>query len=166
MTEKSGLDLLNEILFKVDILTKKVDILDQNIKKVANSAKLSELLQKASEIKVPGWTKPNTDPKGMRFKFETADESKLKSKGVRVRGKMVTLVNNQSVPLSDITVKIFDPNNKLVKETKTNKGGSWLSQLPSGKYVAEFTGSYKNKELVPINKIFEVPIGVEEFEVK
>ncbi len=179
MTEKSGMEILEELLFKIDILTKKVDVMEQNIKKIANSTKLTELLDKAQENKVAGWTKPvlKTEEPKMRFKFESSDATKMKqnaplvpkarpAKVAMVKGKMVTLIENQSVPLSDITVKVFDGKDKLVKETKTNRAGQWMAQLAPGKYVAEITGKYKGQELIPQNKVFEVPNGVEEYEVK
>ena len=33
---KSGIEMLEELIFKIDTLTKKVDVVEQNIKKVAN----------------------------------------------------------------------------------------------------------------------------------
>ena len=187
MAEKSGIEMLEEIMNKVDLLSKKVDVLDQNIKKIANSTKISELITKAQESNIAGWTKPKepvtkqtTDPKGMRFKFESVDASKIKqdsalinknnrvssNKVGMVKGKMITLNNGQQVPLPDITIKIFDGKNKMLKETKTNRAGQWMAQLQPGKYVVEMTGKYKDQELTPQNKVFELLPGVEELEVK
>lgn len=189
MSDKTGIEMLEELLQKVELLSKKVDILDQNIKKIANSAKLSELIDKAATANISGWSKPKAEakaavapeeqPKGMRFKLEPVDASKVKqvqanrntksvptNKPAMVKGKMITLTNNQPTPLPDITIKIFDGKNKLMKETKTNRAGQWMAQLSPGRYVVEMTGKYKGQDLVPQNKIFELPAGVDEFEVQ
>jgi len=184
MADKSGVEMLEEILQKMDLLSKKVDILDQNIKKIANSAKVSELINKAHESNISGWTKPKQvevekQPTGMRFTLESVDASRVKqmpspNKNAKatinnmtmVNGKMITLSENQSVPLPGISIRIFDGKNTILKETKTNKAGQWMAQLMPGKYVVEMTGSYKGQDLVPQNKVFEVPVGVTEFEVK
>ena len=181
---KSGIEMLELILSRLERLEKKVDILDQNIKKVANSAKVAELINKAIDTPIKGWTKPSVskeqepkvEPNGkMRFKFEPSDASKMAKvattpakrtiSNVIVKGKMVTVAGDKAVPLPEISVKIFDAKDKLVKETRTNRAGYYQCSLPVGKYVAEFTGKYKDQELVPQNKIFEVPAGVQEFEI-
>jgi hypothetical protein len=180
MEEKSGLELIKELMDKIDNVSKKIDVLDQNIKKIANSAKVSELINKAHESNMGGWSKPKANieaakppetPNGMRFNLEPKDASKLKSgqlnkpKMIMVSGKIITNMNDKAVFLPGITVKIYDKTNKLIKETKTNAGGQWRAGLGAGKYVAEFSGKYKDNELTPINKVFEVPDGVSEYEV-
>ena len=70
---------------------------------------------------------------------------------------MMVSVEGNIVPLQGINVKIFDENDKLVKQTKTNRAGHWMSQLPPGKYVALFDGKYGGKNLLQQNKNFIVP---------
>lgn len=41
-------------------------------------------------------------------------------------------------PLSGVMVRIMDANNNVVKQTKSNRAGLWMSFLPPGTYVAEF----------------------------
>ena len=178
-SEKSGLDLINELIEIVNLLSKKVDVIDQNIKKIANSAKVSELMNKASEMNLSGWNKPKASvqavnpaeqAKGMRFNLEPQDASKLKDKVnkppiIMTRGKVITYINNKPIHLPGITIKIYDKKNTLVKETKTNGGGEWRAGLSAGKFVMEITGKYKGNEMAPVNKVFEVPEGASEYEV-
>ena len=196
MADKSGIEMLEMILAKLDFLEKKIDVLDQNIKKVANSTKMAEMINKAVGTPVEAWgkankpkiqapevkdNKPVTDAKsGMRFKFETSDASKVAQPvvatpakritqavhNVVVKGKMVTVAGDKSIPLTEVAVKIYDAKDALVKETKTNRAGQWVSHLPPGKYIAEMTGLFNGQELIPQNINFEIPEGVKEFEVR
>jgi len=182
MGEQSGIDMLELILSKLERLEKHILILDQNIKKVANSAKVGELMERAQAKPAMLAVQP-TEPKSQtgitHFKFEPSDASKLAKGGpeimtakrnmprnVMVKGKMVSVIGDKVTPLIDVVVKIYNTQNILVKETKTNRGGLWLCHLSQGKYVAELTGKHQGIELIPQNKAFEVPEGVTEFEVK
>ena len=73
---------------------------------------------------------------------------------------------DQTVPLSQFDVKIFNEKDAAVKETKTNRAGHWVSHLAPGKYVVSFAGEVDGKKLAPVNKSFIVPDGVNEFEVQ
>ena len=78
-------------------------------------------------------------------------------KNIMVSGKMIVGAGDKQVPLSGISVKIYNEQDKLVKETRTNRAGHWMSQLPSGKYIALFEGESGGKKLVPQNRMFKVP---------
>jgi hypothetical protein len=194
MADKSGIEMLEMILARLDFLEKKIDVLDQNVKKIANSAKMAEMINKAAGTPVEKFAKANA-PKiqpvenqakqaasnnGMRFKFEPTDASKVKQAAVAtpakrtpqavhnvvVKGKMVTVAGDKSVPLTEVAVKIYNAKDALVKETKTNRAGQWVSHLPPGKYVAAMSGLFNGQELIPQNINFEIPEGVTEFEVR
>jgi hypothetical protein len=171
MSEKSGIELLQELIQKVDILSKKVDVLDQNVKKMINSKRPSEQVKRANAEMVSGVkteiqkTKTNIDK--MRFSFDRASaKENIKPTMTMVRGKMATELDGKEVPLIDISVKIYNDKDQLVKETKTNRAGHWMSQLPPGRYVALFEGEYNGSQLVPQNRNFEVTAGSYEIEVK
>lgn len=169
---KSGIEMLEEILHKVDVLTKKIDVLEQNLKRVANSAKAVEIAEKGKK-----------STSNMRFGISTANSETVdvplkkqidapvaKVPQKKFTGPMVSgrIIINGEKPTAAIglDVKIYDSNNKLVKATKTNGSGVWMSKLDAGqKYAVEITGKFKGQDLVPINKIINVPFGVEEYEV-
>lgn len=201
MSEKSGLDLLSEVLDKLNMLEQKIDVLDQNVKKIANSAKMSELIDKAKDTPFAPWAgmtqgipdvkaeiekikakygstlggtnavssaptiKP-FDPTEMLSKIKpVTKEEVLKNVGPRktfVKGKVVVKSGETSVPVSLASVKIYDENDGVVKETRTNMAGEYSSMLSPGKYVAEIKGKYKDKDLVPQNISFIVNDGDKE----
>lgn len=172
MTEKSGIDLLQELIQKIDILSKKVDVLDQNVKKMINLQRPVGQIKKANAETVSGVkaeiqkTKANIEKVRFGFDRSGAKDSNPKPIVTMVRGKMATELDGKEVPLIDISVKIYNDKDQLVKETRTNRAGHWMSQLPPGKYVALFEGEYNGSQLVPQNRNFEVPFGADEIEVK
>lgn len=186
MKEKSGMEMISELLIEVKMLRKEVKILDQNIKKIANSTKVAEISVKALNTPLKDWIKPNNptikavskksiDKKNLRFKFESVDASKTKQEQPRSRvkstacmcqGKMVITKDGKPIPLPGLPVKIFDDKDNIVKETKTNRAGRWVSQLSTGHYVVNIEGKFGGKDLYPININFNVEPGMKALEVK
>ena len=94
MAERSGIDMLKELLREVHIMRNEIKVLDQNIKKIANSAKISEIATKALNTPLKDWTVPvpiSNKPKrieavdapkniinkdNIRFNLEITDASK------------------------------------------------------------------------------------------
>jgi hypothetical protein len=188
MAERSGLDMLSELLKEIKLIRQEMKVLDQNIKRIANSAKISELATKALGTPLKDWAKPKNptieavssrtiNKENLRFKFETVDASKIKqeqpSRSARkeptlciCKGKMVAEHKGKSAPLSGLSVKIYNDKDKLIKETKTNRAGHWMSQLPKGNYVANIEGKFNGQELYPVNLVFVVKSGMKSLEVK
>ena len=131
---------------------------------------------KPAKPKVLAAAVPETPTKGTRFNFERSDASKTdqiqpnragrNTSTTLVSGKMITVINKQNVSLSGLIVKIFDNKDNLIKETKTNRAGTWLSHLQPGQYVVNIEGQYKGQDLVPVNMHFEVKPGMKNLEVK
>lgn len=189
MTERSGIDMLSELILEIKMLRKEVKILDQNIKRIANSTKVAEIATKALNTPLKDWVKPNNpkieavignkklvDNKNLRFKFEPVDASKTAQKSPNrsadkvtrcmCQGKMIVTKDGKPVPLPNLDVKIFDAKDNIVKETKTNKAGMWMSQLVPGNYVANIEGKFNGKDLYPVNLPFTVKKGMQKLEVK
>jgi len=205
--EKSGIDMLKEILFKLTHLEKKMDVLEQNIKAIANSSKMAELINKAKNTPMDDWAKASapvfdaeqhkakitkeiqqarqkamqtvnantTTPSFKNFNFDSSNMKKTPNpvapkKPVVVKGTLEADVNGAQVKLPGINVKIFDEQDKLVKTTRTNKAGQWLSHLRAGKYIALFEGEFNGEKLLSQNRNFEVPEalpdGIKEIEVR
>ena len=197
MTNKSGLDMIYELLKEVKLMNKKLNVIDTNVKKLMNSAKVAEIATKALDTPLSSWTLPTVpvrsqkqveavkapktekvmDKKNMRFTFETVDGSKEHQEPANRRaaateptlcmcqGKMVASDGPREVPLPGLVVKIYDAKDKVVKETKTNRAGSWMSQLPPGRYVANVEGKFRGQNLYPINLNFEVKPSMQKLEV-
>ena len=172
MTEKSGIDLLQELIQKVDILSKKVDVLDQNVKKMINAQRPIGQIKKAnaevvSDVKAEiQKTKSNIEKVRFGFDRSAAKDNSQKPTVTMVRGKMAAELDGKEVPLIDISVKIYNDKDQLVKETRTNRAGVYQFALPAGRYVAEFSGKFRDQDLVPQNKTFEIKPGDSEIEVK
>jgi len=187
MSERSGIDMISELLNEVRMLRKEVKILDQNIKKIANSTKVAEIASKALDTPLKDWVKPSSpkieaiskkliDQKNLRFKFESVDASKTKQESPNranrkptmcmCQGKMIITKDGKPIPLPDLSVKIFDDKDKLIKETKTNRAGTWMSQLPVGNYIANIEGKFNKQDLYPVNLPFIVKPGMQKLEVK
>jgi len=182
MKERSGIDMIEELLAEVKRLNKKVDVMDRLLKKVANSTKISEIATKALNTPLKEWAKPGNKTieafskddtekvkKGKRFKFEPTDASKIKKVAPNraakqdtkcmCSGKMVVSDGGRSVPLPGISVKLFNDKDEIIKKTKTNKAGLWQAQLPVGRYVALIEGKLGGADLYPVNINFEVKPG-------
>jgi len=197
MAEKSGIQMLEEILQRLDVMEQQFKVMDQNIKAIANSARMADLVNKAAGTSLDGWAKatkpgvPNIpDVKKkieeikakatgfQNFKFEPSDASKLPGppaahrgqrplpKNILVKGKLKIEKGDEAVPLAGVDVKIYDAKDKLVKSTKTNRAGHWMSHLPAGPYVALFEGEVDGKKLLPQNKNFEVPESLPEGQIE
>jgi len=64
-------------------------------------------------------------------------------------------------PLAGVTVRIMDANNNVVKQTKSNRAGLWMSFLPPGEYIAEIIMS----GMQPEARQFQLFDGQKEVEV-
>jgi hypothetical protein len=162
MAERTGIDVLVELLEQVKTLSKKVDVLDQNVKVLLNQGRIQKPVVQEFVPK-PTAPEPKPEPKteapSTRFKFESTKP------GAMVKGKVVIMSGDTQVPIPEANIKVYDENDALVRETKSNRAGSWLLKLTPGRYVAEIKGQFKGKDLVPQNKQFAVEPGMTELEV-
>jgi hypothetical protein len=187
MKEKSGIEMISELLMEVKMLRKEIKVLEQNVKKIANATKVSEIATKALETPLKDWVKPSSpsiksvsgksiEKKNLRFKFEPVDASKIKQEQPNrsrlkptmcmCQGKMIVTKDGRAVPLPGLSVKVFDDKDNMIKTTKTNKAGTWMSQLPPGNYIVNIEGKFNNKDLYPVNLPFVVKEGMQNLEVK
>lgn len=164
MSEKTGLEVLADLAEQIKLLSKKIDLLDQNVKTLMNKERQTVKVQVPPEK-----PKEKVKPQAMAVDAPPPKKGKMiiessKKPGVMTSGKLMT-PDKYSQPIADATVKIYNDQDQLIKETKTNRAGLWMAQLIPGRYVAEITGKFKGKDLTQQNKTFKVPDGVESFEV-
>lgn len=125
---KSGIDMLQDILEKLDLLNKRLEITEQNTKLLLNT--------RASNSPQPSISSAaaiSPSPQISQSKEESKPFSKSKGK-IKVIGD----VRVQNKLRAGVKITIFDTNNNIVKVTKTNNAGRWMSWLPPGKYGAEY----------------------------
>jgi hypothetical protein len=156
---KTGLEILTDLVEQIRHLNQRIDLLDQNVKTLMNQTRINPP-EKTIKPQIQAITPPPPKPGKMMIQTD-----KPKKEGVMANGKLVILVDKKPTPISDAIIKIFNEQDKLVRETKTNRGGVWMCCLAPGKYVVEITGKYKGKDLVTQNKNFVIPTGVKEFEI-
>lgn len=178
MTEKSGIDMLEEILTRLSVIENKMELLDKNVKRLLNLSNLDKVADKINGTKFENYAKKAKSPqmsapvidnnvsKPAPKKTGKMGIIKTKSDGLTmVFGKMVATVFGKKTTLTNVSVKVFDEEDKMVKETKTNMSGEWRCGLPPGRYIALFEGEYKGKKLIPQNKHFVIKPGAEQLEV-
>lgn len=172
MAERSGLDMLEEVLLRMDRLEKQNAMMERLIKQIANSAKISELTQKTMEKMVrEKVSKARAEPFDPTKMLDVSKEKsgvvqKKKIKSCACQGNLIIQDGKKEIPLPDMHVMIMNDRDELIKETKTNRAGAWMAWLPPGKYVMFAQGEYHGQEVYPVNINFEVKEGVESLKVQ
>jgi hypothetical protein len=170
---KTGLEVLTELLEQVKLLNKRMDLMDQNLKVLMNKERT-----KAPEPKEPPKIQAveRPEPKKGKMSIELTKKPEAsapkpeqpkaeKKPGVMTSGKLAVYTEGAQTPIPDAVIKIYDQDDRIVKETKTNRGGIWMALLAPGKYVVEISGKFRGKDLTKQNKSIVIPDGVSKFEV-
>lgn len=150
---KSGIEMIQELLDKVIILDRRMEVIEQNMKLLLSNKNKNDItLIKPNvgprlEASVPSTAvvKTNIENKQKKPSVKAAPNSNIIGKIQKKDGK----------GMEKVTVTIFDEKNNKIKETRTNKAGEWISFLPSGRYVAECIKTNEINE----NVIFNVSLG-------
>ena len=120
---KSGIEMLEEILEKVNLLSKRLEITEQNMKEILNRLNQNKSIVKETTQERPTITSTVPAPTEEQLPATTKVLGKLK--------------NKEDKMLAGVLVKIFNAG-KMIKETKTNRAGEWMCFLPPGHYKAEY----------------------------
>ena len=153
--EQSAIDAIYTILDKLELLDKRVQVIDDNVKILSNKmSKLNKNTAVAAVANIP-IVKDNTHQGPERQqKVEKLVLGNIKTHGF--------IVNKAKIPIEDVVVNIYNGNNKLIKNTKTNDDGHWEVRLSPGKYGVE----YIHKKFKPINRVVELADNIREYEVR
>lgn len=146
MTEKSGIQMLEEIWGKVDLLERRLANIELMMKSLLNNRGTSDIQIKptiSAEL-----TRTTITPPSIKNIEQAAAKPPVKigdppvgsvptnsNSKVKILGQ---IKNKEGRYVSGVSVKIFDASNQMVKETRTNKAGEWMSLLAPGKYKAEY----------------------------
>lgn len=125
MSKKSGIQMIEDIAEHISILDKRFTIVEQMMKQLLNKSNVGNKISMSTPT-----VEKKVSPKIGDPPVKEIPPSKTKVIG--------TIKNKEGRMVYGVSIKIYDENNKLVKSTKTNKAGSWMSFLPSGKYKAEY----------------------------
>lgn len=154
MTQKSGLQMIEEMLNKMSALDRRMQVVETNLKLLLNSRSAGlpingrEAKPSATGVKMndkPAQAPRLEAPKPEAPKPKAAPNSRVIG---RIKGE-----DGKAVP--NVSVTIYDARNNAVKRTKTNRAGDWMAFLPPGKYGAECILEGRVNE----NVIFTVSMG-------
>jgi hypothetical protein len=152
----SAIDAIYEILNRIENLEKRFIIIDDNIKLISN--KISKLNKNAAQLS-------EIESNSVQQRSLVSEPQEKKEVERLVLGNTKTygyLVNKAKQPVQDVTVNVYDANNRLIKNVKTDTNGYWEVRLPSGKYGVE----YIHKAFKPINKTIDIPTDTKNYEVR
>lgn len=119
---KTGMELLQELLDKVAIIDKRLEITEQNTKLLLAKQNIQPALPKAEPAKPQIMATVKTP------------EMPMKTGQTKVIGQ---LKNNEGKFISGVNVKVLNEKREVVKTTKTNRAGELICFLPPGNYRAE-----------------------------
>ena len=154
--EQSAVDAIYEILDRLDLLDRKMEIIDANVKLLSNKISKNSRAAGSSRAAIPQ-SVAAAQPQSVAAVKKEPDRLVLGK--IKVSGY---IVNKSKMPIDDVSVNVYDDKNKLIKNTKTDNNGYWNVRLPSGKYGVE----YIHKKFKPINKVIELNDNITEYEVR
>ncbi|MFA5048991.1 MAG: hypothetical protein WC516_08260 [Patescibacteria group bacterium] len=155
MTEKSGLEMIENIKTRLELIERRFANMELMIKELLNRTNKNEHLEtsKPMILATAELTKTMVVPQsctclapvkttiGQTKQEVKIGDSPVNLPAVNSDGKIKILgqiKNKDGRLVSGVNVKVFNNNNKMIKETKTNRAGEWMCLLPSGKYKAEY----------------------------
>ena len=156
MAEKSGIEILDNINSRIDLIEKRFTNVEQMMKELLNRANTIKDLRPtiSSEAKIDTGVKIETPSVKTEDTIKIGDPSVITppNQKIKVLGQ---IKNKEGRYVSGALVKIFNESSQVIKETKTNKAGEWMCLLPAGKYKAE----YFLKDIVSGNVSFNALLG-------
>jgi hypothetical protein len=119
MSEKSGIQMIEEILGHISILDKRMSVIEHLLKQLLSIANTGNdcQIQKQNVSQIQSVTEP----------MITA------SPNARVIGSVIRYKHG----IHSVNITIRDSKNNVVKRTKTNRSGEWMALLPPDEYTVE-----------------------------
>ena len=159
MPDISAVDAIYLLLEKVDLLDKKISIVDTNVKLLSN--KISKISSN-SAMAASAAASPPTPSKPEAKQSAPVRQQKVEKLvlgNCKVHGY---IVSKAKLPIEDVSVNIFDDSSSLIKSVSTNSDGHWEVRLPPGRYGVE----YIHKNFKPINRTITLTPEDKNFEVR
>lgn len=146
MAEKSGLEMIEALLEKVELLDRRFTTVEQNVKELLSRANgfVPQVSQPelttapaapAPQLKVPGPSITGSEPSATSMEAMNASAIKATTNNTKVMGK---IKNREGKALIGVQVTVLKENGEIVKQTKTNRAGDWMCFLPPGIYKARY----------------------------
>ena len=139
MTQKSGLEMIEDLLEKVELLDRRFTVVEQNVKVLLSRANgYIPQVPQALPPKLTASSSPSivgVEPSVTSMEAMNASVMKATTNNTKVMGK---IKNKDGKSIIGATVTITNENGDVVKQTKTNRAGDWMCFLPAGMYKAKY----------------------------
>ncbi len=134
MTQKSGLEMIEILLEKVEILDRRFTVVEQNVKELLSRANgfIPKEVPSQAITSVPKLTSTPGPSIVGATPSNTLTEAKASTK---VMGK---IKNKEGKSIIGADVTVVKENGEIIKQTKTNRAGEWMCFLPPGMYKAKY----------------------------
>ena len=154
---KTGIELLNEISERLELLERRFTVIEQNTKEILHKLNVSKIEEKTVINEVKNIEMPSIIGT-TQMPIQQAPVS-----AISTQTQVIGRIKKENKYVSQANVKIFDDTENMVKETKTNKAGEWICYLNAGDYRAEYflqgiVNSSITFKITPDQKIFRVPL--------
>lgn len=159
MPDISAVDAIYLLLEKVDLLDKKISIVDTNVKLLSN--KISKISSN-SAVAASAAASPPTPSKPEAKQSAPARQQKVEKLVLGNCKAYGYIVSKAKLPIEGVSVNIFDESSSLIKSVSTNSDGHWEVRLPPGRYGVE----YIHKNFKPINRTITLTPEDKNFEVR
>jgi hypothetical protein len=139
MLEKSGIQMIEELLGGQAILDRRIQVVEQLLKQLlatANTCPIPAGIEiNGRPVRSAGGIEVNGKPVQPKPSIEEVVQEPLirAAANARVVGRIV----EEGKPVPEVGVTIYDDRNNAIRKTRTNRSGEWMAQLPPGKYAAE-----------------------------
>lgn len=134
--EKSGLEMIEEILELVQTLNKRSEVTDQLLKELLNRANNNFAISSKPQTDTgKGPSIVGTEPNVTDMNAMSAGAMKAATNTTKVMGKIRT---KDGKALIGANVTVVNNQGEVVKQTKTNRAGDWMCFLPVGMYKARY----------------------------
>jgi hypothetical protein len=160
---KSPIDAIFEMQNLLENLSKKIDIVDFNMKLLNNKI---QKMNKINIAKIEQFSGPETKNTNMvSAKPDTIVTPKKIEPGLVIGSiKMYGIIKDrQSNAIKGVDIKIMDKSGGILKTKKTDDTGYWETRMPAGEFIVEYS---KERQFKPIQFVCNLAQGMTSFEVK
>jgi len=145
MTQKSGLEMIENLLERVELLDRRFTVVEQIAKELlsrsngfmppAQAVPTTQPLPPTLSAAAPRPSIVGTEPSITSMEAMNASVMKATTNTTKVMGK---IKNKEGKTIIGAQVTVVKENGEIVKQTKTNRAGEWMCFLPTGIYKARY----------------------------
>lgn len=137
MSEKTGIQMIEELLGGMAILDRRIQVVEQLLKQLLAAANTGAACP-ASGLEINGRPVKGPSPE-LPVAPQPSIEGVVSEPLIKAapNARVVGRIMEEGKPLPEVNVTIHDDRNNAIRKTRTNRSGEWMAQLPPGKYAAE-----------------------------